>query len=441
MTSSAPVGRATIADSCVAHLLGEPERLERRRLARLVEQPHRHGLALDRRQRRDADVEQAAGRGGVQRDAAVLRLAPLGDVELREHLQARRHAGVEPLRDPLGDVEDAVDAEADDERVLLRLEVDVARALLGGLEDDRVDEPDERRVRDPVVGLEVVASSVLRRPPRLRPSTRAALSASEARREAAQLGQHVVLRGDVELDRMARREPQLVEPAHVLRVGDRDPAASRRRTRTGSRRRARAPAARSPSPPRRRRRRRRGRRAAGGTARRASRATPSELAKPSSISACENEPPSARARTCLELVRRQQPGLADHLRDELAVVAALGRRRRRRRRRVVSSWSLHESQVWLVVEFIIEVPPLEQAPGTRRGAHSPAKRATTPPSARNGPNGIPILRAACRAGRAGRPRARARAASRSSARPGRCARASTPSSSASLTSPIPIPAG
>ena len=48
-------------------------------------------------------------------------------------------------------------------------------------------------------------------------------------REAAQLGADVVLRGDVELDRQSRREPQLVEPAHVLRVGDRDlePAAVR----------------------------------------------------------------------------------------------------------------------------------------------------------------------------------------------------------------------
>ena len=92
----------------------------------------------------------------VQRDAAVLRLAALGDVELREHLQAGRHAGGHPLRDPLHLVQHAVDAEPDDERVLLRLEVDVGGAVLGRLEDDRVDEPDERRVGDAVVGLEVV---------------------------------------------------------------------------------------------------------------------------------------------------------------------------------------------------------------------------------------------------------------------------------------------
>ena len=76
-----------------AHVVGEAELLERRRLLRLVEEAHDDRLALDRRQGRDADVEHAAGGGRVQRDAAVLRLAALGDVELREHLQARRDAG------------------------------------------------------------------------------------------------------------------------------------------------------------------------------------------------------------------------------------------------------------------------------------------------------------------------------------------------------------
>ena len=38
-----------------------------------------------------------------------------------------------------------------------RVEVQVARAVLGRLEDDRVDEAHERRVGDPVVGLEVLA--------------------------------------------------------------------------------------------------------------------------------------------------------------------------------------------------------------------------------------------------------------------------------------------
>ena len=91
-----------------------------------------------------------------ERDAPVLRLAALGDVELREHLQARRDAVRHPLRDALRLVEHAVDADAHEQRVLLRLEVDVAGAVGGGLHHDRVDEPHERRVRDAVVDLEVV---------------------------------------------------------------------------------------------------------------------------------------------------------------------------------------------------------------------------------------------------------------------------------------------
>jgi hypothetical protein len=71
-------------------------------------------------------MSSSAGGGGIQRDAAVLRLAALGDVELREHLQARGHPGHHPLRDALHLVQHAVDAEPDDERVLLRLEVHVA---------------------------------------------------------------------------------------------------------------------------------------------------------------------------------------------------------------------------------------------------------------------------------------------------------------------------
>ena len=63
--------------------------------------------------------------------------------------------GAMPLRDALHLVQHAVDAEPDDERVLLRLEVDVGGAVLGGLEEHGVDEADERGVGDAVVGLEI----------------------------------------------------------------------------------------------------------------------------------------------------------------------------------------------------------------------------------------------------------------------------------------------
>ena len=117
----------------------------------------------------------------------------------------------------------------------------------------------------------------------------------------------VGLRGDVEVDRVACGEPKLVEPAHVLRVGDRDP---QRLAVEGERDRADAlehGERDQPGSPPRRCRPRRGRRAAGGTARRACGRCPSELARPSSISACENEPPSARARTFSSLSGGSRP--------------------------------------------------------------------------------------------------------------------------------------
>ena len=90
VTSSAPVGSWTISSSSRAHRVREPELQHRRRLAGLVEEAHDDLLALDGRERRDADVERAPDGGGRQRDPAVLRLPPLGDVELRQHLEARR---------------------------------------------------------------------------------------------------------------------------------------------------------------------------------------------------------------------------------------------------------------------------------------------------------------------------------------------------------------
>ena len=57
VTSIAPVGRRNNLCELIAHLLREAELLERRRLARLVEQAHRDRLAVDGRQRRHADVE------------------------------------------------------------------------------------------------------------------------------------------------------------------------------------------------------------------------------------------------------------------------------------------------------------------------------------------------------------------------------------------------
>ena len=125
-------------------------------------------------------------------------------------------------RDPLGDVQHAVDPVAHDERILLRLEMDVAGAVLGCLEDERVDEPHERRVRDAVVGLQVVRldrhAHLLDRVFHQRRVERAGGAG-----HAAELDEDVVADRDRELRRVPGRQPELVEPLDVLRLGDRDP--------------------------------------------------------------------------------------------------------------------------------------------------------------------------------------------------------------------------
>ncbi len=108
-------------------------------------------LAVDRRHDRDAEVDRASP--DAQLEAPVLRDALLGDVELRHDLDARDDGAVVPLVDRLHRlVEHAVDPVLDDDDVLLRLDVDVRGAALDRVEDDRVDELDDRRrvLRDPI---------------------------------------------------------------------------------------------------------------------------------------------------------------------------------------------------------------------------------------------------------------------------------------------------
>ena len=98
---------------------------------RLVEQAQDDLLAEDRRQHGDAEVHVLAG-AELELDAAVLRQAPLGDVERRHDLDARGD-GVLELERRLHDLfEHAVDAVADAEHLLEGLEVDVAGAPLDG---------------------------------------------------------------------------------------------------------------------------------------------------------------------------------------------------------------------------------------------------------------------------------------------------------------------
>ena len=79
-------------------------------------------------------------------DAAVLRQAALGDIQLGHQLQARDDGGLQFPRRLFLIEEDAIHAKADAELFLERLDVDVAGALFDRLRDHRVDETDDGRL-------------------------------------------------------------------------------------------------------------------------------------------------------------------------------------------------------------------------------------------------------------------------------------------------------
>ncbi len=110
---------------------------------RTVEQTHDDAFAEQRRQRGNAEIDLAAENADL--DAAVLRQAAFGDVELRHQLQARDDGGFQFARRLLLIEEHAIHAEADAEFLLERLDVNVAGALLDGLRDHGVDQPDDGR--------------------------------------------------------------------------------------------------------------------------------------------------------------------------------------------------------------------------------------------------------------------------------------------------------
>ena len=79
-------------------------------------------------------------------DAPVLRQPLLGDVEARHDLDARDDRVAELERRRHHRMQLAVDAEPDPHVLLVRLDVDVARALLNRRQHQRVDELDDRRL-------------------------------------------------------------------------------------------------------------------------------------------------------------------------------------------------------------------------------------------------------------------------------------------------------
>ena len=192
--------------------LGHAERLDVHHDRVLVEDPHHDALAVDRRQRHDAQVDVVAVDG--QADAPVLRDPPLGDVELGHDLDPRDDAGSHPSRDRRQVVEDAVDAQPDPQVLTVGRQVQIRGPRLDGLSDELVDEPNDRRV----VG----------RLPQVDDLDRVVVLAATARlddvAEARQTRDHrldVLVRRDRLTDLVAGHDRDVVDRDDVRRVGHR----------------------------------------------------------------------------------------------------------------------------------------------------------------------------------------------------------------------------
>jgi hypothetical protein len=112
--------------------------------ALLVEEPQYRALSEAGRQGGDAHVDLPAG--DPQGNAAVLRQALLGDVELRHDLDAGEHRCVErSVR--LGDTPQMpVDPEAHHGVIFVRLDMNVGGALAQRLREQHVDHADDGRI-------------------------------------------------------------------------------------------------------------------------------------------------------------------------------------------------------------------------------------------------------------------------------------------------------
>ena len=172
----------------------EPELLEPDQL--LPEEQAEHDLlAEDAGEARGAQVDPCV-RGGLHRELPVLREAPLGDVHPGENLHPRHDLGRDVRRERAVLDHRAVDPEADEHPIALRLEVDVARPLDRGAPHDLVEQDD-----DVLLDASARQHPPAAHCPRAYASTAAlhtcATSAPEGGDEGA---------GDVERGRLAERE-------------------------------------------------------------------------------------------------------------------------------------------------------------------------------------------------------------------------------------------
>ena len=123
-------------------MLVEAQRFEVQEVLRAGQQAHHHALAVRYGQGGEAHVVVAAG--DLEADAAILRQALLGDVQVSHDLDARHDARLDRLGQRLDRlVEHVVDAEAHAELALEGLDVDVAGALLHGVVQQRIHQLDD----------------------------------------------------------------------------------------------------------------------------------------------------------------------------------------------------------------------------------------------------------------------------------------------------------
>ena len=113
---------------------------------RVVEKAQHHRLAVRARQRRDAHVDvEAVVR---DREAAVLRHASLGDVEIGHDFQPADHRAQQIGGRFREVVEHAVDAHSQSHAIFRRFDVQIGGAVVDRLFEQRVDETHDRTVDD-----------------------------------------------------------------------------------------------------------------------------------------------------------------------------------------------------------------------------------------------------------------------------------------------------
>ncbi len=191
---------------------------------RAIEQSQHDTLAERGRNRRDAQVDIAAG--NAQPDSAILRQPLLRDIEARHDLDARGDRRLKALGRRQYVVHHAVHAEAHHHFFFENLDVDIGRAVLDRLRQHAVDELDNWRR---IVGLEQVQR--LRREfagdyiePLFLEIDHQVLGRSGRRLIVCavdRFGDHFGRR-DQRVDMRTEQDSQIVERLEVGRVGDRD---------------------------------------------------------------------------------------------------------------------------------------------------------------------------------------------------------------------------